>query len=380
MRENSSGEDIIAPWEFLMLTLISRYNRMKSALLRRRLIQKKEAGGEKCLSIHRELQRTVRETLSQDSNKENVAFNQAVTLVQKSFPEPSPIQVPEPEKWPQYKRLLPHVSSLRSVYVASKGRICGSIDFAKLLSAAGVNQWEQGITKEGSELLCTAEEILESDSLDDSSVMRANIHCILGLMTDSIGITQRREGFDRRLKLLSIRQNFISESKSCTRGEEILLYNAYTDLACSLIQYNDYKQVEPILKVCFAKYKEWGSEDDVPYEYAKYYRHIAVVRMYQERYDDAILLGKQAVYWMGKSGNNNLSYRFKFDLACIIVQSGDLKLALEMHEEILSARIFNSGKNNELTLHSCYASAVLHESEGRLEEAELVILSFGELS
>jgi tetratricopeptide (TPR) repeat protein len=96
--------------------------------------------------------------------------------------------------------------------------------------------------------------------------------------------------------------------------------------------------------------------------------------MYQKDYASAIELGKLGVYWMGKAGNHSLSYRFKFDLACILLQSGDVEQALEMHEEILEVRTYNiCGKNNVFTLQSCYAVAVLYERLGRLEEAEYVI-------
>lgn len=342
---------------------------MKRELLKRRLIQTKETHGHQYLTIHRELQRNVREELALDRHRENVVFNQALHLVHKQYPEPSPIQVPEPDKWPEYKRLLPHVFSLRQAYIAAKGRIRPSQIFGKLLSDVGINQWEQGVTKEGIQMLYTAEEIFEG-LFDDTSATRANIHTAIAMMTENTGIYRRKEGLERREKVLAIRERIASEKKTLNRQEEMLLYNAYMDLVLSLLQYNDYKQAEPIVYRCLEKYKEWGTEDEVPYEYAKYYHNLSIVQMFHQDFENAIDSAKLGVYWMGKSGKIALSYRFKFDLACILTQSGKLREALEMHKGILKARSFIYGKNNELTLHSCYAVAVLHEALEEFDDAE----------
>ena len=59
---------------------------------------------------------------------------------------------------------------------------------------------------------------------------------------------------------------------------------------------------------------------------------------------------------------------FKFGLACIIVQNGDLERA--MQEEIYESWIVLNGNANELALEPAYAIRALHEYGRRLAEAE----------
>ena len=97
---------------------------------------------------------------------------------------------------------------------------------------------------------------------------------------------------------------------------------------------------------------------------------MSMVRMYQGRYQEAIQLGEYSVQWLRRTNNRSLMSRHKFDLACIILQSGDVDRALATHHEIYKARLEISGKANELTLHSCYANGAIHEQCGRYAEAE----------
>lgn len=152
--------------------------------------------------------------------------------------------------------------------------------------------------------------------------------------------------------------------------EDTLLYNAWLDYAISLLQYNRYTEAEPILDDCFKKYQEWGSPEKVPFEYAKYYHKMAFVRMYQGRYEEALELSELGVQHMGKTGNDSLTLRFQFDLACIHLQNGNLDTALALHEEVLEKRTVVCGKVNENTLQSYYAIGALHQLRGNFAEAE----------
>jgi tetratricopeptide (TPR) repeat protein len=343
---------------------------MKKQLIARRLIQMKDIDSESCFYIHRSLARSIRDELLHDHVRQQNVFNQALTLVQNIFPSPSPIQVPEPEKWSDHQQLLPHVLSLRSAFYEANPNIEGSERFARLLSDAGINQWERGITKEGLVILKTAEDVLNSISFDNYDGMRANIHTIVALMYDNTGISSRAEGERRRREALKLRSYRAEQSSQVSINDETLLYNARMDYVISLLQYNRYKDAEPIINQCLTKYREWGSEDEFPYEYAKYYHKMSLVRIYQGDYTEAIKLGELSVQWMGKTGNNSLAYRFKFDLACIVTQSGEIQKALDMHKEIYQRRLSMCGRANEQTLQSRYAIGALYEILGEAEQAE----------
>ena len=60
--------------------------RIKNSLVKRRLVHIKEVDGEMCFSIHRSLQRNIRDTLAQDEVKQQLVFDQAVALVREVFP------------------------------------------------------------------------------------------------------------------------------------------------------------------------------------------------------------------------------------------------------------------------------------------------------
>ncbi len=266
---------------------------MKRSLVDRRLVQAKDIEGEPCLTLHRSLQRSIRETAAKTSGKPQETFDQALTLVRKVFPDSSAIQVPEPQKWREHQRLLPHVISLQTTFIEAKEAIQGSKTFARLLSDAGMNQWEQGFTRDGLLLLKTAEQVLDAISYEKSGIMRANINVVVALMHDNTGISTRAESLRRREQTLSIRRERIESLKEASQTEEILLYNAWMDYVVSLLQYNQYREAEPILEKCLDKYREWGTPEAIPFEYAKYYHNMSFVRMYQKRWEEAIRVGKE---------------------------------------------------------------------------------------
>ena len=308
--------------------------------------------------------------LALDFVKQQLVFDQAVALVHEVFPQTSPVQQPTPERWPEYQRLLPHLHTLHDAFYKMKPHIVGSTDLAKILSDAGTDQHERGITKEGLLLLKTAEDVLDSISYDPQDVMRADIHAVIAMMYDNTGIGTRTEALRRRQIALRIRERVVNEAASVRRQDEILLYNSWMELAIAHLHFHRYEEAEPIVEKCLQKYREWGSEDDEPFEYAKYYNKMGLVRTYQFKFDEAIRLAEKGVYYMNKTGYALFESRFKFDLACIVLQSGNVNQAMTLHREIFDARLDRLGQSNELTLHSRYAIGALYEIKGQTEEAE----------
>ena len=70
------------------------------------------------------------------------------------------------------------------------------------------------------------------------------------------------------------------------------------EYAISLLHYHRYEQAEPVIEKCLTKFKEWDTEEEIPFEYSKYYNKIALVRMYQGRFDEAIKLAEDELrHW-----------------------------------------------------------------------------------
>ena len=155
---------------------------MTNELKRRRLIAVEMRDGEDTLSIHRKLQARIRRELDKDSSLSENVFSQAFTLVRSRFPTASPIQVPEPEKWPVCRKYLPHLLSFQRLMLGNLVHLPPTVQLATLFSDGGIDLWERGMTTEGLELLRSAEAILDKIEAAGNELLRANIHVIISLL------------------------------------------------------------------------------------------------------------------------------------------------------------------------------------------------------
>lgn len=202
---------------------------------------------------------------------------------------------------------------------------------------------------------------------DSQATMRADIHIMIALMYDNTGITNRVESLEKRTTALEIRLAKLSPSKH--NQDEILIYNARMDYTISLLQDHDYKTVEPLIEECHQKYHQWGPPEEIPYEYSKYYNKLALVRMYQQRFDEAITWAERSISCVPNSDPFPLQGRRGFHLACILLQSGDIARSYDLHRDILDRRAERLGQTSELTLHSCHAVGCICELQGKPGEA-----------
>jgi tetratricopeptide (TPR) repeat protein len=348
---------------------------MTVELSRRRLISVKMREGEEIISIHRSLQAKILQDLEKDPQKRDKVFDQAYLLVRKRFPLPSPIQVPEPEKWPACIKYLRHVLSLQKVYAGQLITIAPSVELARLLSDGGIGLWERGMTSEGLQLMRSAEAVLHKLNCKED-MLKANIHVIIALLIQDYGIAHLAESKDRIWQALQIRKDFQSQTppKKYKKTDDILLHNAWSDYGCVLLQYNKYTEAEPIFAHCLTKYREWGPDESIPYEHAKYNHHMAFCQMYHKNFAEAIELAERGVHFviLATGKHSASTNKWKFDLACIVLQSGDVERALRLHEEVLEARVQQHGKSSFLTLQSYYAVGALNAYLGQLVPAEYV--------
>lgn len=243
---------------------------------------------------------------------------------------------------------------------------------AQLFSDGGIGLWERGMTSEGLSLLGTAETILNSfDCKED--LLRANIHVIISLLIQDSGLTKLSESRFRSAFALNIRKQYRKDTPSeiYTRTDEILLYNAFSDYGCVLLQYNNFQEAKPIFSECLEAYKTWGPPEEIPYEYAKYYHHMAFCLMYRESFQEAIVMAENGLHWVTvATGTSSAHNRWKFDLACIALQSGNLERALSLHQEILDSRTELHGGSAFLTMQSMYAIGAVQASLGNYPGAE----------
>ncbi|KAL8834257.1 MAG: hypothetical protein Q9170_003844 [Blastenia crenularia] len=366
------GEHEEPSLDFLHSDQAFRYKRMITELSRRNIIAIKTQKEEGTLSIHKSLQRKILQDLEKDPRKRDEVFSQAFDLVRKQFPLPSPIQVPEPAKWPACKEFLPHVLHLENVIMNIVPSINPSIKMARLMSDGGINLWERGMTGEGLRLLKSAETVLDKLEVQDTQ-LRANINVVINLLIQDYGLTHIAESEQRSRKALDIRLEYREQTgiEDYTRNDDILLHNAWSDYGCVLLQYNKFEEAEPIFHQCHAKYLLWGSESEIPYEYYKYNHHASFCRLYRHDFARAIQLAEASLRLITlATGQSSAANKTKFDLACIVLQSGDTQRALALHKEALEANMRLHGKFNFLTLQSYYAVGAVSAYSGNLTEAE----------
>ena len=353
---------------------------MTNELKTRRLIAIEFKNGEEVISIHRKLQARILQDLGKESFSRGGAFDQVFSLVRSRFPSASPIQVPEPEKWPTCKKYLPHVLSIQRLTLGTLIHLPFSEELAKLFSDGGIDLWERGLTTEGLELMKSAESILGLLSVDKFQLLRADIHVIISLLLQDSGLVHIGECHDRIKTALDIRRNYSDncEALTYTRNDEVLLYNAWSDYACVLLQINMFEEAESIFERCFRQYQDWGNTNVIPYEYAKYYHHVSFCLMYRGSADEAVASAEKGLLYVERAtGKSAAYYRWKFDLACLLLQHPKLlgcnlwqSRTVDMLKDILDARLLLHGKFAFLTLESYYALGATLSYLGNLPDAE----------
>jgi tetratricopeptide (TPR) repeat protein len=309
--------------------------------------------------------------MNTNSQERDEIFRLAFELVRQRLPRPSS-DTPEPAKWNAFKEYLPHVVSLQRVYSDGLSIITPFLGLSELFRDGGVLLWQRYISTDAMKLLNSAEAILNKLDCEEDH-LRVDIHITTNLLIQYFGISHRAESRDRLQKILEFRLKV----PTTTLENEIRLNNARADYANSLLQFNDYRNAEPIYQKCYKKCLEWGAEEDNPFDCAKLNHHMAYCFMYRRDFQGAIRLAERAVALIGlfPGGDQQLLLRYKFDLACIVLQSGNMERALEMQKQILAARLDLQGRASYFTLQSYYAVGALCSYLGRLDEAECVFPS-----
>jgi hypothetical protein len=342
---------------------------MIQQLTERKLLTTRQQNRREVYSIHRFLQLRLLQDLAETPKEMEETYVLAFELIRARLPQPS--MSFETAKWNAFKEYLPHLLTVQRIYDDTVPRITPFVRLANLFKDGGVHLWQRGMIYDGIRLLKSAESIL--DLLDyQEDQMRIDIHVAMALLIQYFGISHRKESKDRFLQILNLRKNASRASKA-TSGDGLLWCNALADYGNALLETNNYKAAESIYQECHVMYQAWGSEEDSPFEYAKFIHHMAFCRMYHTDFEGALKLAQRAVELVTReSGSSQLTMRFTFDLATIILQSGDIKKSLEIQAQVLKERLVlqGNGKDNYFTLQSYYAVGALYAHLEQWEKAE----------
>lgn len=131
-------------------------------------------------------------------------------------------------------------------------------------------------------------------------------------------------------------------------------------------------KLSPSLRNVWRKYQSWGNEDDVPFEYAKYYQLSTFIQMTNGQQTEALATSRKGVEAVGKaaSANSPIYQSARFFLAHLMSHAGNLEECLKVNEDVLRGRKRLCGEFNHFTLESCSMCAELLLRQGDLDKAE----------
>ncbi|KAF4828998.1 Transcription activator GutR [Colletotrichum tropicale] len=352
------------------------YNRMITKLKSRRLINiREEPNKETEYSIHRLLKYKI--MLDMDDYSIADAFRSTFRLIRKKFPAANPQQVPNPTTWSTCQEYMPHIDSFHQVFTRERSRIQGlsavqPLELVELFYDAGFYIWaRRGTLYDGLNLLETAISILDEIKHNRDSKLRADINSILGVLLLEMGCEQRVQGTKHLDEVRRIRA-VIYEQNPTDHDTDVLRMNAISDYTLCLMNYHEFDEAGILMVECFERYKLWGPVSKNPFENSKYYGNHSIVLMFQGKIDEAIQSVETCLDLTERfSGKGAQWYRRKFLLASIYLQAGELQNALNLHLEVLKARLELDGKHDANFILSLYAVGAMYDHLDNVEEAIL---------
>jgi len=330
-------------------------------------------------TMQRSLQHSILLQLDQDPGTRSTAFYQAFQLIRLATPKPSAKQIPNPELWPKFEMVTPHIIRLCRNFVESVPPMKGTLEFAQLLYDGGFSLWERqdsSATEDAMLILSTSLEVLDEVSYPIFGRLRADVLAVMGMCCDRLGPDDYGRSLEMRKTARRIRQAIKEQEvkdDDVSPTTDRLLYNSLNDQGIAEMQLNRFSDAERLFEECLRKYRTWGPEENYPFEYAKYYHNMGLVHMCQGRFTDAVSFLNKAVelekrYERAKS--SPLISLFAYHFASVLFHAGDTERALTMHLEILDERELLLGMCSEMALLSCYTVGAMYHHMGNLEKAE----------
>ncbi|KAK3984497.1 hypothetical protein QBC44DRAFT_252748 [Cladorrhinum sp. PSN332] len=363
------------------------YDFVRMELLSRHLVRIQGASNS-ALSIHRSFQKNLVFRLDQTPQDRQQVFDRAVKLVRNCFPVQSPIGVPVSHKWDDYKKYLPHVLSLHTMYRQTTSPPGHEIEvnagFAELLCDAGYYMWDRNIGSEGISVLETADKICHqlNSTADGTSItpssrsdlrrLRANIGVALGSLLNTLGISEIHRAINLFDEILILRQEHISSlSLPHSQEDQLLLSNSWNDKGWMRLESEDYLAAEECFEKSLEIKRQWP-EKDIPFEFSETLKNLAMVRMAQKRSKEAIDLALHALKLVEEDENGTgpaTVLKFKLYTAEVLMNSGQVGEAIKLAKEVASGRQSLYRDHHPLNLDVYYFLGIAHFYGGNLTEA-----------
>lgn len=286
----------------------------------------------------------------------------------------SPLDIPEPEKWPKFELYVPQVLNVRTHCLWPDPPVELPVDFAQVLSDLATYMWHAGLASEGHKALDTAIHVMDDEDVKREDPRRGDIEAKLGILMSFNGVSDRRETLEHRKQAWEIRHKEF-EGKSAneiTRNDEIRLYNVKCDLAWTHLHERNFAEALPIMEECYTKYQSWDTEEEIPFEYAKYYALTSVIFMGQGKPDVAVKHAERGSELVERAAGSQhpVTQQWRFVLGMMAFHAGAVSKSLEINENILDTRRNVLGDFNHFTLESYSTCAGLLLRLRRAEDAK----------
>ena len=289
-------------------------------------------------------------------------------MLEAVLPRASRLAQNEKDIWPEFSRYVPQVLALCQNSLWPVPPIDLDFGFAEMLSNIGTFLWHTGQIRECDFAMQTAESIIKRQpSLVQESpeceALISDIYLVTGILADCIGVSRRRQSLEHRQILLKLREKELAAIPpgQVTVDDEIRWGNAKGDLACAYLQRAEFQKTREIMEELLVYYQKWGSEDQYPFEYSKYYHHLGHVLMAQGEPDKAIEYSRKGMQLdeAHAGGVDSAVLIDCYDLACLLFNAGRVAESLALHQEVLEKRLDICGKNSQFTLESHEAVGIL---------------------
>jgi tetratricopeptide (TPR) repeat protein len=332
-------------------------------------------------SIHRSLQKNILHGLQhdKDSKKRRRIFEEVFVMIDQCLPPASRLQQNDKNIWPMYHKFVPQVISVMTNSQWPDPPLELSLKFAHMLSSIGTFLWHTGRFRDCEIAMKEAETALlkQDDQFKTSPEFEeliSDIYLVTGIVADCVGVSQRKQSLEHRHELLRLRNKELDRIPVSQRtvDDEIRWGNAKGDLACAFMQRDRYADAKAIMEELLPYYQKWGSEDEYPFEYSKYYHHSAFILMVEGAPDEALRYARKSIQLeLLHAGEEDSSVLIAmYDLGCLLYNAGDLTESLACHQNVLEKRRANCGESSQYTLESYEAVGILYFAMAKYNDAK----------
>ncbi len=119
------------------------------------------------------------------------------------------------------------------------------------------------------------------------------------------------------------------------------------------------------------KYEEWGTEEDEPFEWAKYYFLDGMIKTLKGNPAEALGAFEKAIHLRSASiSGSSQTLGYQCSVACIRLLKGEVEEGLKTHVAVHGTCCELFGETSQMSLASAYCVGATYYELGRLEEAE----------